>query len=277
MKVKKLITSKTVALEIFMIAICIIYLYPIYFLFINTIKTSRDAAFNPLGLPEKIDFSSYQYIFQNSPILNSFKNSLVITIVSVILILLFGSMAAYTVTFRPNKLNKVIMLYLLTGFMIPMQSTLIPLFQIMHKLNLIDKIHGIITFYTQGCVFAFFLYLGFMRSFPKELEEAALIDGCGPFRIYSKVVFPLLKPITVTVGIYNTMWIWNDFLFASQFLNSRKNSTLVLEIFQAKGQFSTEWSHFMAMIVIALLPILIFYILMQKQIVKGLMGGAVKG
>jgi raffinose/stachyose/melibiose transport system permease protein len=263
--------------ELVMLVVSAIYLYPFYYLFINTIKSTQEAAFHPLALPKNIVFSSYISIFENTPLLNSFKNTFVITACSVMLIVLFGSMAAYTISFRPNKLNRFLMFYLLAGFMIPVQSSLIPLFEIMIKLHLIDKLYGVILLYTQGCVFAFFLYLGFMRTFPKELEEAAVIDGCGPFQVFTRIVFPLLKPITTTVIIYHTMWIWNDFLFVNQFLNSRKNGTLILEIFRAKGQFSTDWSAFMAMLVLILLPSLIFFLFMQKHIVKGLMGGAIKG
>jgi raffinose/stachyose/melibiose transport system permease protein len=263
--------------ELIMLVVSAIYLYPFYYLFINTLKSTQEAAFHPLALPKDIVFSSYISIFENTPLLNSFKNTFVITACSVLLIVLFGSMAAYTISFRPNKLNRFFMFYLLAGFMIPVQSSLIPLFEIMIKLHLIDKLYGVILLYTQGCVFAFFLYLGFMRTFPKELEEAAVIDGCGPFQVFIKIVFPLLKPITTTVIIYHTMWIWNDFMFVNQFLNSRKNGTLILEIFRAKGQFSTDWSAFMAMLVLILLPSFIFFLFMQKHIVKGLMGGAVKG
>jgi raffinose/stachyose/melibiose transport system permease protein len=260
-----------------MLVVSAIYLYPFYYLFINTIKSTQEAAYHPLALPRNIVFSSYINIFENTPLLNSFKNTFIITACSVMLIVLFGSMAAYTISFRPNKLNRFLMFYLLAGFMIPVQSSLIPLFEIMIKLHLIDKLYGVILLYTQGCVFAFFLYLGFMRTFPKELEEAAVIDGCGPFQVFTRIVFPLLKPITTTVIIYHTMWIWNDFMFVNQFLNSRKNGTLILEIFRAKGQFSTDWSAFMAMLVLILLPSLIFFLFMQKHIVKGLMGGAIKG
>jgi raffinose/stachyose/melibiose transport system permease protein len=263
--------------ELVMLVVSAIYLYPFYYLFINTIKSTQEAAFHPLAFPKNIVFSSYISIFENTPLLNSFKNTFVITASSVMLIVIFGSMAAYTISFRPNKLNRFLMFYLLAGFMIPVQSSLIPLFEIMIKLHLIDKLYGVILLYTQGCVFAFFLYLGFMRTFPKELEEAAVIDGCGPIQVFTRIVFPLLKPITTTVIIYHTMWIWNDFLFVNQFLNSRKNGTLILEIFRAKGQFSTDWSAFMAMLVLILLPSLIFFLFMQKHIVKGLMGGAIKG
>ncbi|GAA3407280.1 carbohydrate ABC transporter permease [Paenibacillus hodogayensis] len=266
-----------IALEVVMLAISALYMYPFYYMVINTMKTSQDAAFNPLSLPARFVFDSYARVFADTPILNAFKNSLVITVCAVGLIVLLGSMAAYAISFGRNKSNTFFMFYLLAGFMIPMQSSLIPLFEIMTKLHLIDKLSGIILFYSQGCVFAFFLYLGFMRSFPSELEEAAIIDGCGPFQVFTKVVFPLLKPITTTVIIYHTMWTWNDFLFANEFLNSRSNSTLILEIFRAKGQFSTEWSTFMAMLVIVLAPSLVFFLFMQKHIIKGLMGGAIKG
>ena len=116
-----------------------------------------------------------------------------------------------------------------------------------------------------------------MRSIPKELNEAAIVDGAGPARIFFQIIFPLMKSITTTSIIFNTMWIWNDFIAPNIFLNSRSNTTLVLEVFRAKGQFTTNWPIFMTLSVVTIFPIFIFYCFMQKHIIKGLTAGAVKG
>ncbi len=190
--------------------------------------------------------------------------------------MLFGEMAAYPIVYNENKLNKGILVYLMIGFLVPFQAILLSLFEIMQALNLIDSIFGIILFYSNSCALTVFLAIGYMRSIPRELNEAAVVDGASIGRIFFTIVFPLMQPITITSIIFNTMWIWNDFIAPNIFLSSRANTTLVLEVFRAKGQFSTNWPIFMTLSVITIVPIFIFYCLMQKHIIKGLTAGAVK-
>ncbi|MBW7454866.1 carbohydrate ABC transporter permease [Paenibacillus sepulcri] len=264
-------------LDILMLPVGLLTFFPFYLVIVNTFKSEQETAARPMSLPTTWDFSNYAQVFEQTSIVQSFGNSLVVTVVSVLLMVLIGAMAAYPVVFNPGRLNHYVMLYLLLGFMIPFQTTLIPLFQLMTDLNLVDRLYGLIALYTGGAVFVFFLMLGYMKTIPKELSEAAIIDGSSIWGIFWRIILPLLKPITVTSIIFQTMWIWNDFLAPMLFLGSRSNSTLVLEIYKAKGEFSVNWPLFMTMTVITLIPIFIFFILMQKQIVKGIVGGAVKG
>lgn len=264
-------------LDLVMLPVGILMFLPFYLIIINTFKTEHEAISRPLSLPKVWNFDTYAHILEQTSILRSFSNSLILTVCSVLLMVLIGAMAAYPIVFHPNKLNRFLMFYLLAGFMIPFQTTLIPLFQLMTSLQLVNKLYGLIFLYLGGAVFVFFLMLGYMRTIPKELSEAAIIDGCSIGGIFWRIILPLLKPITVTCIIFQTMWIWNDFLAPLLFLSSRSNSTLVLEIYKAKGEFTVNWPMFMTMTVLTLIPIFIFFILMQKQIVKGIVGGAVKG
>ncbi|MDF2958480.1 MAG: transporter permease [Paenibacillus sp.] len=268
---------KLLFIDVLMLPFCLLTLFPFYFMVVNTFKTSMDANENPLSLPSAFTLENYKLVFEQTPVFQSFFNSLFITAVSVLLIVLIGAMAAYPIVFNPNKWMKIAMYYLLCGFLIPFQSTLIPLFELMRDLNLVNSMSGLIVFYTSGSVFSFFLIMGYMRTVPKELAEAAIIDGCSVGNIFWTIVLPLLKPITTTAVIYHTMWIWNDFLAPMLFLNTRKKATLVLEIYQARGQFSVDWPSFMSLTVLVLIPILVFFIVMQKHIIKGLVGGAMKG
>ncbi|NRF95127.1 carbohydrate ABC transporter permease [Paenibacillus frigoriresistens] len=256
---------------------CVVMLLPFYYIVVNTFKSASEASQHPLALPTRVSFENYRYVFDRVPLLQSFSNTVFITVASVLIIVLIGSMAAYPIVFNRGKLYKVLMFYLLCGFLIPFQSTLIPLFELMKNLGFINKIYGLIILYSSGCVFSFFLVSGYMRTIPKELEEAATIDGCSVWGIFWKIILPLLKPITITAVIFQTMWIWNDFLTPMLFLNSRSKGTLVLEIYRARGQFSVDWTLFLTLTVLVLLPILIFFIIMQKHIVKGMVGGALKG
>ncbi|MGO4180320.1 carbohydrate ABC transporter permease [Paenibacillus sp. TAF43_2] len=274
---KKNFEKRLWILDIIMLPAGLIAFFPFYLIIVNTFKTMQDAARSPTALPSKWIFKNYVQVFEETSILQSFWNSFIITVCSVVLIVLIGAMAAYPVVFNANRLTRFAMLYLLAGFMIPFQATLIPLFQLMSDLHLIDKISGLIILYTSGSVFVFFLMTGYMKSIPKELPEAAVIDGCSVWGIFWRIIFPLLKPITITSIIFQTMWIWNDFLAPMLFLNSSSKSTLVLQIYKAKGEFTVDWPMFMTLTVITLVPIFIFFIIMQKHIVKGIAAGAVKG
>jgi raffinose/stachyose/melibiose transport system permease protein len=264
-------------LDLLMLPAGIVAFFPFYLIIINTFKTMQDTAKNPVGFPSKWIFENYVQVFEETAVLRSFGNTLTITFFSVVLIVLIGAMGAYPVVFNANRLTRLAMLYLLAGFMIPFQATLIPLFQLMSDLRLIDKHYGLILLYTSGSVFVFFLMTGYMRTIPRELSEAAVMDGCSVRGIFWRIILPLLKPITMTSVIFETMWIWNDFLAPMLFLNSASKSTLVLQIYKAKGEFNVQWPMFMTLTVITLIPIFIFFLLMQKHIVKGIAAGAVKG
>jgi raffinose/stachyose/melibiose transport system permease protein len=250
---------------------------PFYYIVISTLKTSQETAQRPFALPSQINFDNYTYVWENIPLFQGFFNTFYVTVLSVGIMIVFGAMAAYPMVFNKNKLNKFIMMYLLAGFLIPFQTTLLPLFELMVGLDLIDKRNGLIVIYSTGSIFAFFLTLGFMKTIPKDLVEAARIDGCSIFGVFWRIIFPLLQPITTTIAVFQTMWIWNDFLAPMLFLNSPSKNTLVLILFEARGEFSVNWPLFMTLTVIILIPMLIFFVFMQKYIVKGLVSGAVKG
>ena len=171
----------------------------------------------------------------------------------------------------------LISMYLMLGFLVPFQAILLSLFEVMQTLHLIDSVAGMIIFYCNGSALTVFLAVGYMKSIPRELQEAAIVDGCSIPMVFFRIVFPLMKPITSTSVIFNTMWIWNDFIAPNIFLSTRSKGTIVLEIFRAKGQFSVDWPRFMTLSVVAIFPVVVFYLLMQKNIIKGLTAGAVKG
>ena len=186
-------------------------------------------------------------ILTNPQIYQSFGNTLFITVCSVLAIVVIGEMAAYPIAFRKSKLNDAFMVYLMIGFLVPFQAILLSLFEVMQTLHLIDSRIGMILFYCNGSALTVFLSVGYMRTIPRELQEAAIVDGCSIPRVFFKIIFPLMKPITATSIIFNTMWIWNDFIAPNIFLGTRAKGTIVLEIFRAKGQFSVDWPRFMTM------------------------------
>lgn len=263
--------------EIAMLVLCIIILIPFYYLAVNTFKTPQEMSGSPLALPKSVTFENYAKAFENMDFVRSFTNSLIITVVSVTLIVLFAAMAAYPIARRKHKMYKGLLAYFLLGYMVPAQTIMIPLYLLLQNLHLLNNIAGLILVYSSWCNFAMFLYQGFFKGLPVDIEEAAMIDGCGPWKCFWLVVFPLLKPITTTIIIFEVMWVWNDFLYPYLFLSSNKSFTLVMQVYKGVGQFSNDWSMMLSTMVLVLIPVVIFYLIMQKHIVAGITSGAVKG
>ena len=263
--------------DLILLPFCLIYILPFYYLVVNTFKSMSEMSYSPLSLPKEPILSNYKGILSNPQIYHAFGNTLIITLCSVLLIVVIGEMAAYPIVFNENKLNNAFMVYLMIGFLVPFQAILLSLFEVMQTLHLINNIWGMILFYGNGSALTVFLAVGYMRSIPRDLVEAAIVDGCSIPMVFFRIIFPLMTPITATSIIFNTMWIWNDFIAPNIFLSSRRNGTIVLEVFRAKGQFSVDWPRFMTLSVVSIFPILIFYLFMQKYIIRGLTAGAVKG
>lgn len=277
MKMKKRNIAGIVG-EILMLALCAVFFIPFYYLVINTFKPAQDATFSPMSLPIKnFTLDLYKQALASINFLSSFKNSIVITVISVTIIIIIGSMAAYAIARRKNKITKILFIYFLVGFMVPIQTTLIPLFNLMSTLKLQNSIIGMIVLYSSWCNFALFMYQGFLGGVPKDLEEAALIDGCNLWKMFWRIVFPLLKPVTTTIVIFDVMWIWNDFMMPYLFISSSNKFTLIMEVYKGVGQFSNNWTVMLCTMVIVLIPITVFYIIMQKHIIAGITSGAVKG
>lgn len=270
-------TWRTLLLEIVMLVICCIVVLPFYYLFVSVFKTTREMGMNPLGLPGSLYLENFKDAWEQIRFWQAFGNTLLITFSTLIIVVLFGSMAAYAVARRKSKFYRLVMLYFLLGFMVPFQTTMIPLYQQMQFFGLINKIYGLIILSTGSCVFAFFLYQGFIKTVPYELEESAVIDGAKPFRVFFQITFPLLKPITVTMAIFHVMSNWNDFMTPFLFLHSRENTTLMLEMYRGVGEFTNNWPLMMSIMVLIISPLVLFYIFAQRFIIEGLTSGAVKG
>ena len=196
---------------------------------------------------------------------------------SLLLMLIVGSMAAYGMIIAKTRFVRWFGAALVLGFIIPSQSTLIPLYRLLVRIGLIDTLTGLVFLYSAGSIFCYFLIQGYMKSVPYELIEAARIDGANAFAIYWRIILPLIRPILVTVAVFQTMWIWNDFITPNVFLVSPEKSTLVLQVYKSVGEFTTDWPSFMTLSVLALLPMVVFFVFTQRHIVSGLLAGGVKG
>lgn len=260
-----------------LIIVTLVFLSPLLYMILNSFKPYSQMLKAPWSLPATLFLDNYIRAFRQMEFFRSFWNSFVITFVSVLLIVVLGAMAAYPITRFRNKLTGFLSVYFLVGYMVPTQVLIVQIFSIMKVFHMINTKSGLILIYASGVSFAVFMYQGFIRSLPIDMEESALIDGAKPWQMFWRVVFPLLKPATATLIIFQTMWIWNDFTLSSLFLSSSKNLTLLLELHQCIGEFSLDWSVMLAIMCIVMIPMVIFYLLMQKQIIAGMTSGAVKG
>lgn len=250
---------------------------PLYYVLVSSFKTQPDMSASPFGLPETWVFDNYGSVLTNPSMWRAFGNTLVVTVFGVVFQVAIGSMAAYGMILRKSRLVSAIGALLLVAFAIPMQATLIPLYQMEARLNLVNTLTGLVVIYLAGAIFCYFLIVGYMRKLPAELIEAAKIDGAGPFRIYSSIILPLIRPILITVIVFQTLGIWNDFVWPNLLLSTNEKRTVVLQVFNAMGQFTTNWPLFMTITVVALLPVVVFFVWCQRWIVAGLVAGAVKG
>jgi raffinose/stachyose/melibiose transport system permease protein len=256
----------------------LIYLCPFYLVVINSFKNRTEIISNPLGFISKMDFSNFVNAFRQMNYLDAFINSLIITSISVLIIALFSSMTAYFFVRFKWKINKFLFFMMVTSMLIPFQSIMIPLVRIYGaNLKLLDNKWILIYMYMGfGSSLSVFVYHGFIKSIPMELEEAAMIDGCTRVQTFFKIVFPLLRPTTLTLIILNVLWIWNDFLLPSLVLISKANRTLPLSTFYFHGTYTADYGLLMAGLLLTIIPVVVFFILMQKHIISGIMQGAIK-
>ena len=259
----------------------VIFFIPIIIVFINSFKSRIYISNEPLKLPNSetfVGFENYINGITSSDFFSAFLRSLFITVVSVVLIVLFASMAAWYIVRVNSKVTKTIYYLLVFSMIVPFQMVMYTMTYVTNKANL-DNILGITLVYLGfGAGLSVFMLCGFIKSIPLEIEEAAMIDGASPIQTFFTVVFPMLKPTAITVAIINTMWIWNDYLLPYLVLGSDDKTIPVAIQLAMQGAYgSTDYGGFMAMLVLAIVPIIIFYIFCQKYIIKGVVAGAVKG
>ncbi len=270
---------KTVILMVCMIAIALVYIYPIYLMVINSFKSFQEVLTDVLSLPGKMMLENYTYVMDKMKYFLLFRNNVLITTLSIIGIVLFSSMAAYITDRRNNRYTVIARKIITIPMLIPFQTIMISLLKVTTVLHLSGSKLGLsIQYWGFGVPMAMFIFYNFICTVPKELDESAEIDGASTFQIYLRVIFPLLKSVVFTVIVIDVMWIWNDFLLPLLMVNStNETKTLVLAAYTFVGQFNTQWHYAMSSMVLAVLPSIIIFIFLQKYIVDGVVAGAVKG
>ena len=267
-----------------LIAFCLMYLFPIYLILTNSFKNRAEMYENMVALPSEFSFKYYASAIGKMNFTTSLTNSIILTIVSIAILVVLCSMTAWMIVRIKNKLSAAIFAILVATMLIPFQTIMMPLMQEMSwftnnvGLKMTDTVPGLIFMYIGfGAGMGVFLYHGFISTIPLSLEEAAIIDGCSTWSMFWKVVFPMLKPTTMTVIILDVIWIWNDYLLPSLTLKSKMNRTIPISAAKFFGQYTISWNEAMAALVITIVPVAIFYLICQKYIIKGVAAGAVKG
>ena len=257
------------------------YVCPILIVLINSFKKKAYINRYPFALPTAKNFvglDNYVTGIEKIDFLKAFGYSLFITVASVVVILICTSMCAWYISRVRNRVTKTIYMLCICSMVVPFQMVMFTLSKTADMLHLGNPVGIVLVYLGFGAGLAVFMFCGFMRSVPVEVEEASMIDGCNPLQTFFRVVLPMLKPTLVSVGILETMWIWNDYLLPYLVLDIKKYKTIPIAIQYLKGGYgSIDWGAMMAMLVLAIVPIIVFYLCCQKHIIKGVAAGAVKG
>jgi raffinose/stachyose/melibiose transport system permease protein len=260
------------------LTVCLLlFIVPFVFLLLNSFKENNAITSNPMSLPDRFNFHNYTYAVGKMGYMSAFWNTLIITVASVLLISLFAAMTAHYFVRNQTKVNQYTFLIMVASMIIPFQAIMIPLVKIYGSLGMLNNKASLMYMYLGfGSSLAVFIYHGFVKSIPAELEEAAMIDGCTRTQTFFRIVLPVLTPTTATIAILNVLWIWNDFLLPSLVLVNPEQRTLPLSTYNFYGTYTVDYGPLMAGLVLTVLPIIVVYLFAQKYIIQGVMQGSIK-
>lgn len=271
--------ARSLAAHAILITYMVIALFPVFVIVINAFKERRAIFRAPLSLPDRESFSlaGFETVLQQGNFLLYFQNSLIVTVVSLFLVLLFGAMAAFALAEYRFKGNSLMALYLALGIMIPIRLGTVAILELMVASGLVNTLTALILVYTaQGLPLAIFILSEFMRQVSDDLKNAGRIDGLSEYRIFFRLVLPLVRPSMATVAVFNMIPIWNDLWFPLILAPAEETTTVTLGAQVFIGQFVTDWNAVLAVLSLAILPVLVLYLIFSRQLIRGITSGAVK-
>ncbi|WP_028590149.1 carbohydrate ABC transporter permease [Paenibacillus massiliensis] len=275
MKARRL---SSILISVFLSVGAVISFFPVYMAIINSFKTQGEMFASFTSLPTTLNFDNYIQAFERIQLVQSTINSTVVSVLGIGGIILCSSLAGYKLSRTPGKISAFIFSLFVASMLVPFHSMMIPLTRMAKTLNVSGSTYGLALIYIGlGVNMAIFLYHGFVKSIPRELEEAAVIDGCNQLQTFFRVIFPLLLPISVTIAILDFLWIWNDFLLPLLMLTDSNDYTLILSTNALFGEYTKEWSLILAALVLTAIPVIVIYSFFQKFIMHGIAEGAIKG
>ncbi len=271
--------------NVLLLAFCIVYMSPVYIIFINSFKNRAELYENVLAFPAQFTLEYYQQAINKMDFFNAFRNTFVVTLISVSIIVVLTAMTAWMLVRAKGRLSRFLYSFFIITMLIPFQTVMMPLMQEMNRITKLtgipmkDSLGGLVFMYIGfGAGMGVFLFHGFIKSaVPISLEEAATIDGCNTWQVFWRIVFPLLKPTAVTVAILDVIWIWNDYLLPSLTLTTNAKKTIPVMASMFFGSYTIQWNMSMAALILTIIPVVVFYFSAQKYIIKGIAAGAVKG
>jgi raffinose/stachyose/melibiose transport system permease protein len=272
-------TWKTFTLELVMLGVAVGFCLPLYVLVSVALKSPEELFTDALAFPTDPHFENFSTAWRTNigrggGLRTALVSSVVITVGSVVILVVIGSLCAYVLARRPGKLSNALYVLFVTGIIVPFQLGILPLFVMFRKLGLIGTYLGMIILWVGILTpLTVFLYTGFVRTLPRDYEEAARTDGAGLMLTFTRVVFPLLRPITGTVAILTGLFIWNDFFASLIFLGGSGRETLPVAVYSFVGEYLTQWNLVFATVIIALIPLVLFFVIAQKQLIRGFSGG----
>lgn len=273
------ISGTTIAAHAVLITYTVIALFPVFVILINSFKSRRAIFRDPLGLPNQETFSliGYQTVFKQGDFVLYFQNSMIVTVVSLTLILVFGAMAAFALAEYRFKGNTLMGLYLALGIMIPIRIGTVAILEMMVSTGLVNTLVALILVYTaQGLPLAVFILSEFMRGVSDDLKNAGRMDGLSEYQIFWRLVLPLVRPAMATVAVFNMIPIWNDLWFPLILAPAEEVKTLTLGSQVFIGQFVTDWNAVLSALSMAILPVMVLYVIFSRQLIRGITSGAVK-
>jgi raffinose/stachyose/melibiose transport system permease protein len=266
-------TARTFGLELAMVAVALVVAFPVYVLVNLSLRAPSDTS-SPIAPTTSITFDNFIGAWQQGRLGGALLNSVVVTAVSVVIVLFVSSLAAYPLARATARWSRGMFLLIMLGLLLPFQLAALPLYQTMRDLGLLGSVWALVLFYSGLQVpFTTFLYIGFLRALPRDFEDAALIDGGSPAQVFRLVVFPMLKPITVTALVLNAVSIWNDFFTPLLYLSGTPQQTVPVAIAGFVGQYVTDWNLIFAALAVSIVPILAVYFALQRSIINGFAGG----
>ncbi|HHV73100.1 sugar ABC transporter permease [Thermoanaerobacterium sp. PSU-2] len=266
-------------LEAMLVIWAIIQLYPLFWLFLFSVKNNTEIfGGNILGFPRIWQWSNYSEALSSGNVGRYFINSSIVTILTIVISSVLVATSAYAIVRMKWKYSKLVLTIFLTGMMVPIHATLLPLFIILKNLNLLNTYASLVIPYVAFAIpMGIFILTGFLYTIPKELEESAFLDGCSIYKSFYYIILPLIRPALATIAIFTYLSTWNELMFANTFINSDAIKTLTVGIMSLSGQYQTEWGPIGAGLVIATIPTILIYVLLSEQVQKSLVVGAVKG
>lgn len=270
-------TLRRVPVNVLLVVLSILMIYPIVIIVITAFKPNLEVLTNPTGLPIAPTFDNFVTSWEQAGFANLFANSILLTLVSMTLATFVAALASYAIVRQATKLGSGVYLLIAAGIFLPLQLALVPQFRVVRDLGLINNYAGVILIYIAGAIpFGVFLMAAFMKQVPKEIVEAAIIDGAGYFQLFWRIFFPLARPAVATFWVLQGVGVWNDYLVPQLFLTDPSKRTLTTGVLYFKAQYLADWGNIMAAVLIMSLPILLLFIFAQRYFVSGLYAGAVK-